>query len=172
MNSKDVVDFCNEVEELGIEIWIDGGWGVDARLGEQTRPHADLDIFIEEKDVLKLREFLEAKGYQEIKLEIARPHNFILGDVTGHEVDVHVITFDNEGRIVYGPVENGDIYPPALFSGIGLINGRTVKCISPEWVVKWHTGYTLREMDFKDISALCQKFGLDYPEEYKRFLSH
>jgi lincosamide nucleotidyltransferase A/C/D/E len=167
MNSKDVVDFCNEVEELGIKIWIDGGWGVDALLGEQMRPHADLDIFIEEKDVLKLRELLEGKGYQEVKLEIARPHNFVLGDNAGHEVDVHVITFDSEGRIIYGPVENGEIYPPDLFSGVGVINGRKVKCISAEWVVKWHTGYQPRENDFKDVTALCRKFNLDYPEEYR-----
>jgi lincosamide nucleotidyltransferase A/C/D/E len=166
MTSSDVVNFYTELNNLGIEIWIDGGWGVDALLGEQTRPHADLDIFIREKDVSKLRGLLEAKGYKEIKLEIARPHNFVLGDDTGREIDVHVITFDDEGNVIYGPVENGEIYPPALFSGIGVINGRTVKCISLEWTVKFHTGYEPKEKDFKDVSALCRKFGIDYPEEY------
>jgi lincosamide nucleotidyltransferase A/C/D/E len=171
MNSKDVVDFYNEVEHLGIKVWINGGWGVDALIGEPTRPHGDLDIFIEAKDVSKLRNSLKARGYKETKLEIARPHNFVLGDNAGHEIDVHVITFDSEGRIIYGPVENGEIYPPELFTGVGVINGRTVKCISVEWVLKWHTGYKPREIDIKDVAALCRKFNLDCPEEYKKFIS-
>jgi len=169
MDSKDVVDFCIQVENLGIDIWINGGWGVDALLGEQTRQHNDLDIFIEKKDVQKLREFLESKGCKEIKLEIARPHNFVLGDDTGHEIDIHVITFNDKGQIIYGPIENGEIYPTDLFKGIGVIDGKTIKCISLEWVIKWHMGYTPRENDFKDVSALCRKFSIDLPEEYKHF---
>jgi lincosamide nucleotidyltransferase A/C/D/E len=169
MESKDVVDFCTQVENLGIEMWINGGWGVDALLGEQTRPHNDLDIFIEEKDVPRVRGLLEGEGYKEIKLEIARPHNFVLGDNKGREIDIHVVTFDEQGRIIYGPIENGDIYPPELFGGIGIINGKTIKCITTEWVIKWHMGYTPREIDFKDVSALCRKFGIDLPEEYRRF---
>jgi lincosamide nucleotidyltransferase A/C/D/E len=167
MDSKDVVSFCTQIEKLGIEMWINGGWGVDALLGGQTRPHNDLDIFIEEKDVARLRELLETEGYKEIKLEIARPYNFVLGDSMGREIDVHVITYDEEGRIIYGPIENGDIYPPDLFSGVGVINGKKVKCISPEWTVKWHTGYEPKEKDFQDVSALCQKFGIEYPEKYR-----
>ncbi len=38
-----VLDLC---DELGITVWMDGGWGVDALLGTQTRPHRDLDIVI------------------------------------------------------------------------------------------------------------------------------
>jgi lincosamide nucleotidyltransferase A/C/D/E len=166
MTSADVVDFYTKLESLGIKIWIDGGWGVDALLGEQTRPHNDLDIFIQQKDVPRLRELLEAKGYKEIKLEIARPHNFVLGDDRGHEIDVHVIVFDDKGNGIYGPPENGDIYPATALSGSGTIAGQKVKCISAEWIVKSHTGYKPRDSDFKDVAALCEKFGIDYPEEY------
>ncbi len=168
MDSRDVKNFCTQMENLGIDIWIDGGWGVDALLEEETRPHNDLDIFIEEKDVPRVRGLLEGEGYKEIKLEIARPHNFVLGDKTGREIDIHVITFDVKGQIIYGPVENGEIYPPDLFKGIGVINGKTIKCISLEWVIKWLTGYTPREIDYKDVTALCRKFGIDLPEEYRR----
>ena len=34
-----------------IEVWLDGGWGIDALVGEQTRPHADLDIAVTHDDV-------------------------------------------------------------------------------------------------------------------------
>jgi lincosamide nucleotidyltransferase A/C/D/E len=62
MNSADVINMYTALEKLGVEIWIDGGWGVDALLGEQTRPHKDLDIAIEQKDVLLLRQFLQTRG--------------------------------------------------------------------------------------------------------------
>lgn len=74
MTSIDVVDFYRTVKRLGIELWIDGGWGVDALLGEQTRPHKDLDIAIEPKQVAALREFLHRQEYRDTKLGIARPY--------------------------------------------------------------------------------------------------
>ena len=58
MNSGDVVDLYRTIKQLGVELWINGGWDVDALLGEQTRPHKDLDITIQQKDVAALREFL------------------------------------------------------------------------------------------------------------------
>jgi lincosamide nucleotidyltransferase A/C/D/E len=36
-------------------------------------------------------------------------------------------------------------------------------------MVKFHSGYELQEKDFRDVSALCQKFGLELPEEYAQF---
>ena len=33
-------------------------------------------------------------------------------------------------------------------------------------MVGFHTGYELHDSDFKDVSALCERFGIDYPEEY------
>jgi lincosamide nucleotidyltransferase A/C/D/E len=169
MLATEVIDLYNKLATLGIQIWIDGGWGVDALLGKQTRPHKDLDIAMQEKDLPKFREYLEACGYHEIKLKITRPHNFVLGDNQGHEIDVHVIVLDDEGNGIYGPVENGEMYPAASLTGNGTINGHTVKCISPEWAVKFHSGYELKDKDFQDISALCEKYGIALPAEYAHF---
>src|SRR6266404_6148749 len=111
MNSADVIDLYTTLEKLGVEIWIDGGWSVDALLGEQTRPHKDLDIAIQQKDVSSLRQLLEEKGYREIKLNEARPWNFGLGDRDAREIDIHVIVIDEYGNGIYGPPENGEMYP-------------------------------------------------------------
>src|SRR4030095_8994065 len=108
MTSIDVIDFYIKLENLGIQIWIDGGWGVDALLGQQTRPHKDLDIAIQQKDLPKFREFLAGRNYKEIKTEEARPHNFVLADDEGREIDVHVIVLDEKGNGIYGPAENGE----------------------------------------------------------------
>ncbi len=171
MISSEVIDLYSRLENLGVEIWIDGGWSVDALLGEQSRFHQDLDIAIEEKDVPKLKEMLCGRGYKEIKMEHARGWNFVLGDEYGREIDVHVIVFDSQGNGIYGPKENGEMYPAASLTGTGLIEGRAVRCISPEWVVKFHSGYELKDKDFRDVYALCTKFGIDLPsadQDFKR----
>ena len=169
MNAVDVVSLYTELENLGITIWIDGGWGVDALLGEETRPHQDLDIAIQEKDVSKLRQLLQIRGFNEIKLKEARPWNFVLGDESGREIDVHVIVINAVGNGLYGPAEKGETYPAASLTGAGSINGRSVRCISAEWAVKFHSGYELREKDFRDVSALCKKFGIELPEAFALF---
>lgn len=67
METQGVIDIYNLLEENSVTVWIDGGWGVDALLEKQTRPHPDLDIAIESKDVLKLRELLAKQGYTQNK---------------------------------------------------------------------------------------------------------
>ena len=169
MTSADVIDLYAALQNQGVKIWVDGGWGVDALLGEQTRSHGDLDIAIEQKDVPMLREFLEDRGYREIKPEIARPWNFVLGDASGREMDVHVIVLTEKGDGLYGPAEKGEMYPAASLTGIGKIGGQTVRCISPEWAIQFHSGYELKEKDFRDVSALCAKFGIGLPAIYGHF---
>jgi hypothetical protein len=59
----------------------------------------DLDIAIQQKDVSRLRRLLDEKGNREIKLHEARPLNFVLGDDSGREIDIHVIVIDERGRL-------------------------------------------------------------------------
>ena len=169
MAAGDVLDLYNALQSSGVEIWLDGGWGVDALLEKQTRSHKDLDVAIQQKDVATLLELLDTRGYREIKLEIRRPHNFVLADNQGHEIDIHVIVMDEHGNGIYGPVENGEMYPAEALAGVGIIAGQPVKCISPEWAINFHSGYELKEKDYKDVSALCEKFGINLPPAYERF---
>ena len=166
MEEKDVIELCSKLKNLDIDIWIDGGWGVDALLGRQTRFHQDLDLAIQQKDIPAFRKLLEDQGYKEIKLDIARPHNFVLGDKNNHEIDVHVIVLNDKGDGIYGPVQNGEVYPAAALTGKGKICNLEVDCISPEYVVKFHTGYFLKEKDYKDVLAVCKKYALEIPDEY------
>jgi lincosamide nucleotidyltransferase A/C/D/E len=170
MGASDVLELYNSLKKLEVEIWIDGGWGVDALLEKQTRPHKDLDIAIQQKDVAKLRNLLEGRGYREIKLDIARPHNFVLADSDSHEIDVHVIVLDEQGNGIYGPFENGEMYPAGALAGTGIIAGHIVRCISAVWTIKFHSGYELKQKDYQDVSALCEKFGIPLPVEYEPFL--
>ena len=44
MSSENVLAVVELLERAQITVWIDGGWGVDALLGSETRRHADLDL--------------------------------------------------------------------------------------------------------------------------------
>lgn len=46
MRASDVIMIINALAAAGVDAWLDGGWGVDALVGEQTRPHDDLDLVI------------------------------------------------------------------------------------------------------------------------------
>jgi lincosamide nucleotidyltransferase A/C/D/E len=76
---------------------------------------------------------------------------------------------DDGGNGIYGPPEEGEMYPAASLTGAGTIERQAVRCISPEWMVKFHSGYDLKDKDFQDVSALCKKFEIDLPAVYKRF---
>lgn len=169
--TADVVDLYSELDRAGIEIWINGGWGVDALLGEQTRSHEDVDLVIRQQDVPRLREVLEAEGYQDVERDDTSAWNFVLGDDYGHLVDVHAVVFDSQGNGLYGPPDRGVMYPAGSLTGVGRVSGQTVRCISAGYLVKFHTGYKLREVDFKDVSALCARFGIDYPAEFRSWNS-
>ena len=167
MPADQVVELYNLLHSHGIKIWVDGGWGVDALLEKQTREHRDLDIAVQKKDLAVMKKLLGARGYRDKGEPHARPWNFIMEDQSGHEVDVHVITLDDAGNGIYGPAETGIAYPASSLAGRGVIAGRFVQCISPEDMVKFHSGYELDENDFHDVLALCEKFGLEVPEEYR-----
>ncbi len=164
MTANDVIEFIQLLNQHDIDVVIDGGWGVDALLGKQTRPHSDLDIAVEHKDVPKIRALLEARGYKDVQRDDTRDCNFVLGDDEGHLIDFHSYTFDAEGKLIFG-VE----YPFDSLTGRGVINGISVKSIPPEWMVKFHTGYPLDEGDYHDVRLLCQKFGIEIPSEYEEF---
>lgn len=165
MKVQDVTDLLQLFDQNGLEIYIDGGWGVDALLGEQTRPHGDLDIAIPHKYVPKLRELLGARGYKDVPRDDTRDCNFVLGDNIGHEIDIHSYSFDEQGNNVFGVA-----YEPRHLTGRGVIGGNEVNCIPVDVMVEFHTGYDLDEDDYHDIKMLCDRFNISLPAEYQKFI--
>lgn len=158
MKSTDVINLYTKLEGLGIKIWIDGGWAVDALLGKQTRTHEDLDIAVEHKNVTNLRIYLESQGYKETRRNEDKMWDLVMGDDKGHEVEVHAFSFDNEGGVV--KEEYWDGYSNNSLTGSGIINGCMVRCVSPEQLLKTHdnTKRKLKDNDYKDMDALRKKF--------------
>jgi lincosamide nucleotidyltransferase A/C/D/E len=164
MTTSDVLDIVRLLNENGIQVILDGGWGVDALLGWQTRPHRDLDVAVLHKDVPAIRSLLERRGYRDVPQDDTWECNFVLGDDHGHLFDLHSCTFDEAGNNVFGVK-----YPFESWQGHGTIDGVQVRCITLEWMVKFHTGYPLDENDYCDVRHLCEKFDIAMPSEYDAF---
>lgn len=168
MTAADVLRVLRALDDRGITGWLsDGGWGVDALLGEQTRPHNDLDVIVSLDDVSALRAVLGEQGFR--LTEGQPPLCFVLTDDNGHMVDVHPVAFDDHGNGHYTMA--GDqvwVYPAAGFTGTGMVGGQPVRCLTPEVQVLCHAGYQLREVDFHDMQALHRRFGVQLrPEHYR-----
>jgi lincosamide nucleotidyltransferase A/C/D/E len=164
MHAREAASIVEFLERHGLEVYVDGGWAVDALLGEQTRVHGDLDIAVPHKYMSLLRELLAGRGYCERPGNDAWECNFVLADAVGREIDVHSYTLDDAGDNVYGVAYRGE-----HLTGKGLIDGHPVRCISPEWLVKFHAGYDLDENDFRDVRALCDRFAIPLPDDFLRF---
>lgn len=165
MTAEDAAGLIQLLEQHGIEVYVDGGWAVDALLGQQTRAHQDLDIAVPQRHVAKLRDLLCNRGYRDQPRPDSWECNFVLANAGGNEVDVHSYTLNDTGNNI-GGVE----YTSEHLTGKGFINGCPVRCISPEWLVRFHTGYELDENDYRDVHALCERFGIAMPDEYQRFI--
>lgn len=162
MTGADVIEIVDLITCAGIPVHVDGGWAVDALIGHQTREHGDVDIAVPHSFVPLLRQKLASIGFGEIQRDDSWECNFVLADDRGREVDVHSYTFSGSSEIAEGVP-----YPAASLSGSGLIAGRSIACISLEYVVEFHTGYNLRPIDYRDMAQIAAHFDLALPEEYR-----
>ena len=159
VEAADVIEILDALDAAGVASWLDGGWGVDALLGEETRTHQDVDLVVELKDVRSMRATLATQGFALI--EGIPESNFVLRDALGREVDVHPVRFDEAGNGIYRMEDGGDwSYAAAGFDGGGSIAGRAVSCLTAEMQMVGHAGgYTPHETDFHDMRLLHQRFG-------------
>lgn len=163
-----VIFLYEELKGAGAPFWLDGGWGVDALLGYQSREHRDLDIVMEARHVSAAMQYLSALGFRDAPSGDRRDWNFVLADANDRLIDFHVIVFDEAGNGIYGPIENDDAYPAASFIGRGIIAGRDVCCLSADYQLFSHdSGYELAEKDLMDMRALCAAFGLSLPPRFQ-----
>ncbi|MBI2355889.1 MAG: nucleotidyltransferase family protein [Candidatus Doudnabacteria bacterium] len=165
MTSKDIVEIYNKADKAGIKFWIDGGWCVDALLGQQTREHKDLDIAINADDLASFLKLAQAQGFKLSGMD--GEYNFVLRDDKAREIDVHAFITNKKGNVV-----GGIKYPKQSLTGKAKFEGQTVRCIAPEYMVQFIVpwAYKHKEKYKQDLKALCDKFGIDYPTVLKELL--
>ena len=128
MAPEDVVRLLDRLERQGFSIWLDGGWGSDALLQEQTRAHDDLDVIVPLDEVARLQQELEQHGYRLTGGEA--PLSFEMVDSDGRQIDIHPVVFDGDGDGIYRMNDGKNRrYLAAEFAGTGAIAGRAVRCL-------------------------------------------
>ncbi len=95
MTGETVLEILDILHACGVEAWIDGGWGVDALLRTESRPHDDLDLVVALADVPRIREDLEARGF--VLGEEQLPVRFTLVHAERGAVDFHTVSFERDG---------------------------------------------------------------------------
>jgi lincosamide nucleotidyltransferase A/C/D/E len=185
MLAEDVLELYALLLDHSVQIWLDGGWGIDALLERQTRPHKDLDAFVAFDDLPTLTTLLSQRGFVLKEIwgenrwlryeghvpfigigesggEVATA--FVLKDALGREIDIHVLHIDEHGSPT--PAWNSSVsFSPDALTGHGRVAGSPVHCLSAAMHMRTHTGYPLQDKDVQDLRRLHERFGIDYPEE-------
>ena len=165
MDARHVVAAVDALAAVGIAVWLDGGLGVDALVGEQTRPHDDLDLVISVAEVDRTRQALARLGYATIVDEL--PTRCVVGAAGDLRIDLHTLTFDADG---WGTqrLQDGSAWrcPPACFAGRGRVAGRPVRCLSAEAQLLAHLGYEPDAKDHHDMRLLRDRLGLGLPAPF------
>jgi lincosamide nucleotidyltransferase A/C/D/E len=148
----DVLEVSGALRAAGIRHWLAGGWGVDALVGRQTRPHRDLDLAVDADDLAGAVAVLADLGYDvetdwlPVRLELA---------ARGERwVDLHPVVFDAQGDGRQAGLDGSHFDYPAGELVVGSIEGHALPCISPARQRAFHSGYSLRPQDEADLAEL------------------
>ena len=168
MHAADVVEVIDALELAGVDVWVQGGWGIDALLGEQTRPHDDLDVIIRADDIEAAIQATRGLGFSLMTDEL--PQGFVVRDEIDRRIDFHPVRFRSDGSAVQKSNGGGEwVFSAPGLLGTGSINGRGIRCLTPEEQVARATdqskepGYKPDETDRRDMRLLRERFRITLP---------
>ncbi|WP_345571542.1 nucleotidyltransferase domain-containing protein [Nonomuraea rosea] len=159
MTAGDVLSLLALLRHAGADVWIGGGWGIDALVGAQTREHRDLDLMHRQDQEATVLAALSREGFAET-LDW-RPVRFVVTAPDGREIDLHPLVFADDGSAEQAAPEPDRpfAYPASCFV-TGTIEGTTVPCLSAAQQVYFHQGYEPSDRDRHDMAQLRRVFGI------------
>lgn len=157
MTASDVLTVCYAVAARTDRWWVEGGWGVDALVGRQTRKHVDLDLGTgaDESEIDAVVAALGDLGLHLLNVRrtpgFSIPRMVRFADSAGHTVEVCPVNLD----AVPFRVADGD--EPAFVTGT--VGGEQVPCLAGWLHLKLHLkvknrGYRWRSTDRHDLRLL------------------
>ena len=146
-----VLELLALLDGADLNVWVDGGWGVDALVGQQTREHEDLDLGVVRPHLDAVIDVLSGVGYSLTDARFVQV-TVQLAHTKGHRVDLHPSTPVPGGGTEQTGFDGNTYYipPPAE----GRIGGRVVRCMSLSTQFHTHKGYELRPKDHHDLRLL------------------
>ena len=166
MSVEQAQELYELLDQSGVRCWVMGGWGVDALLGRVTREHKDLDLLVLLADLPRYAEVVRQHGFErDLEWSESLPIDvdglrfdsaFVDAHPDGRDIDVHVIDIGPQGDVI--PI-HADPWPlpPDAISGVGTIEGATVRSVSRAAQIAMHTGYDLPEKHREDVRLLQLK---------------
>jgi lincosamide nucleotidyltransferase A/C/D/E len=167
MEPDSVIEIVNALEQQGIAVWLDGGWGVDALVGRQTRAHADLDVAVDCRKLEHTQHALQYLGFRvDPSAEPGLPARLAMKDQNGREIDLHPLVFDETGDGWQQLDDSGRAwgrYPAADLTARGVVAGHPVRCLSAALQLRFHLGYEWADHDRHDLQLLQEHFHVGPP---------
>jgi Aminoglycoside-2''-adenylyltransferase len=156
-----ISDAVATAADVGVQVWLRGGWAMDFFLGEVTRDHVDIDWFAWAADATVLQAGLLRRGYRlvggapvEQQLDVAQD---------GQELSFAWLARDQAGQVVVaGGPWAGKPYPAGMLEGApGRICQLCSPVISPAAQIEiklmmpvWVPGRPRRAKDAQDVARL------------------
>jgi lincosamide nucleotidyltransferase A/C/D/E len=165
VRAQEVAEVLAALHDVGVHVWVDGGWGVDALVGAESRPHKDLDLIVRLSDADAVGNVLQTRGFRLVAG--TPPASALYRDDSGRGVDIRAVAFDGDGRGVYRAADEEIVFPAGSLDGSGTISDVAVQCLTPEAQMVAHTGYEPTDKDTHDLRMLHITFNLPLPPEYR-----
>ncbi|MEV4657889.1 aminoglycoside adenylyltransferase [Micromonospora sp. NPDC049301] len=157
-----IAETLDLAQQLGVEVWLRGGWAMDFFLGEITREHVDVDWFAWSHEAARLAAALTDHGYA---LLADPPHDQQLDLVRADvELSFALLARDKHGRVVVagGPWADEPWPDGMLDGGLGRLGGLRCPIIEPRAQIEikqmmpvWVPGRPRRAKDAADIARLA-----------------
>jgi lincosamide nucleotidyltransferase A/C/D/E len=125
--------------------------------------HDDLDFAIRLEDVDRL-----CAALAEFERDDAEwPSTLWLREAAGRRLDCHPLTLDASGDGWQANLQGEPHrWPREHLEARGRVGGRRVRCISAELQLRWHAYEGLDDVDWADMRALANHFGLELPDAF------
>jgi lincosamide nucleotidyltransferase A/C/D/E len=152
MRANQLLDLVERLRTVTPVVWIGGGWGVDALVGRQTRPHGDLDVVVDAPSLPAVRALLDGLGFRPtedwlpVRIEVAHPD--------GRRVDLHPVTFAADGSGLQPGLDDTVFLYPAGCTTTGYVDGQPVTCLTAAQQLLFRQGFSWREVDHHDVALL------------------
>lgn len=152
MALEEVLVVLRALDGIGCRYWLEGGWGVDALIGRQTRPHRDLDVDFDAAYEQQALAVLQQLGY--VVETDWRPNRVELVAPARGRVDLHPLLLAEDGSARQAALDGGYHRFDASWFAVGQLGGQPIPCVTAEAQRLFHEGYEHRAVDQHDLQLL------------------
>ena len=120
---ENVLRILDVLEKAGVPASIGGGWGIDALVGRQTRPHSDIDLCVPAEQSDAAAGALATLGFEMTVDE--RPTRFVMAGVGLGSIDLHPLRFLADGTARLAAPDGSEyVFPVGSLDANGTIGGQ------------------------------------------------